>query len=182
MTDRDSAQPGFDPRFDPAFQPGYDPQLHRKESLFSRMPSAAGTFGTATRQDDPPLASGVVSGVGSETRPTAGERPTAVAGFPAEEELAVGEPAPWWRRANPYLLALGALGVIFIATGFALANAAAEGMRTGFSGGPGDDGFFWQMFWQMTLWGAPMLIVLGLATLSSIVVILAARWRPSATR
>ena len=182
MTDRESAQPGFDPRFDPAFQPGYDPLVHRKESLFSRLPSVASTFGT-TRQDDLPLVSGVVSGVGSE-RPAAGpvERITAVDGFAPEDELLVGDPAPWWRRVNPYLLALGALGVIFIMTGFGLVNTAAEGMRAGFNSNPGDDSFFWQMFWQMSLFGAPMLVVLGLATLSSIVVILAVRWRPSASR
>ena len=182
MTDRETAQPGFDPRFDPAFQPGYDPSVHRKESLFSRTPSVASTFGG--RQDDPALVSGVVSGVGSEAPPAAGvgDRPAAAEGFPPEEELPLGEPAPWWRRVNPYFLALGALGVIFIVAGFAFVNVAAEGMRSGFNSNLGDDSIFWQMFWQMSLFGSPMLIVLGLASLVSIVVILAARWRSPAAR
>ena len=54
MTDRDSAEPGFDPRFDPAFQPGYDPLVHQQ--AVGVFPEATGRRRRRrTGQDDPPL-------------------------------------------------------------------------------------------------------------------------------
>ena len=194
MSDRDSAQPGFDPRFDPAFQPGYDPLLHRPKSVFVRraadrvtgsqgaIPRTAESPDTDTQYDsagDDALR-GHAAGLGGADSNVAGaEHQLAEDAFPTETESSIQDPPPWWRRANPYLLALGVLGVVFIAAGFFIANAGIESMRNGFDGGPGQDAFVAQMFAQIGLFGTPMLIALGLATLTSAVVILAVRWTPS---
>jgi hypothetical protein len=201
MSDRDTALPGFDPRFDPAFQPGYDPLLHRPQSVFARISTDpltasrdaegrdAARLNYAGRDTSRGPDAGP-DGVGPDAagRDRGDSTIRAVAGtehlladdaFPTEDELSIHEPAPWWRRANPYLLALAALGVAFIVAGLFLANLGIEGVRNGFESGPGQDAYVAQMIAQIGLFGTPMLIVLGLATLTSVVGILAFRWTPS---
>ena len=93
----------------------------------------------------------------------------------AEEPDGVEEPAAWWKRINPWIIVLWVLGVVFIVSGIAIIYLTA-GLSTTF-GGNGYPSFPESLFYQMALSGAPLLIVLGLATLTVSIVIFAIRWR-----
>ena len=170
MTDPDGVSRRFDPRFSPAFQPGYDPRVHREEP-----PSAPLREEPRRDWNDPR----------SPQRPEQVIRPAFdLAEFglvePVEAEaevddLASVEPPPWWHRFNPWLVVLWALGIAFMGGGWYLAQLLADGSLVSI------DGAQWSQFasfvYQTVMLGTPMLVVLGLATLTSTVVILAARWR-----
>lgn len=78
----------------------------------------------------------------------------------------------WWRRINPYLVALTLLGAGFIAGASEWARIFVAGAR-GFDE-PVDE--TWMAFVQFAILGVPLLFVLGLATLTAVVAILALRW------
>jgi hypothetical protein len=158
MAETEGVSKRFDPRFSPAFQPGYDPRVHREEP-----PSAP-------LRDEP-------STGWAETRP---ERFEYALPEPVEPELAdepeeEPEPVAWWRRFNPWLVVLWVLGVVFILAGLGLIHFVADWTQNGQQGGDYQS-YLMSVMLQMAWFGAPMLITLGLATLTSTVVILAARW------
>jgi hypothetical protein len=158
----------FDPRFSPAFQPGYDPRVHREEPPSAPLREEPRRDWDELRAPQSPDA----------PRP-AFDLAEFDQGEPVETDvdLAPIEPVPWWRRFNPWLVLLWLLGVGFILVGLWLMSFAALAFRS--SEPTGADGYLLSMLAQMSFFGAPMVITLGLATLTSTVVILAARWRRS---
>ncbi|HEU4850472.1 MAG TPA: hypothetical protein VFS93_08680, partial [Terrimesophilobacter sp.] len=117
------------------------------------------------------------------TEATTGATPDGLSLFAIPEDAA-GEPGVMafedvgpvsrWRRINPWFFVLWALGLAFVLAGAAVMSFVVEWVNSpqqqaGF-------GFASSVLMQSTLWGAPMLIVLGLATITSTIVILAARW------
>ncbi|WP_168626170.1 MULTISPECIES: hypothetical protein [unclassified Cryobacterium] len=166
MSDRDtSAGPRFDPRFPPAFQPGYDERVHREEP--PRVP-----LREAPRTDLDDLIAAAAADAHEER----------IASDPAfdhgDETPDAAEPAPagpWWKRINPYLVALGLIGVALLVAAW---NLAAYSARGAFFGQPSSQFDPVQMFFlQSAIFTVPLFGTLGLATLISIVVILATRWR-----
>lgn len=157
MADPDGVSKRFDPRFSPAFQPGYDPRVHREEPPSVPLREEPRRDWPETRDEFPIFA------------------------IPEEPEIEAdgvmvddAEPAPWWRQVNRWIVALWAIGVAFI-----LAGVAVMGFVIDWAGSAQQVGFDYvaSILMQSLMSGAPMLIVLGLATLTSTVVILAARWR-----
>ena len=169
MSDPDGVSRRFDPRFSPAFQPGYDPRVHREEpprAALREEPRADWDVLRAPQRPEP------------ATRP-AFDLAEFGLGEPAEiegDDLADVETPPWWRRFNPWLVVLWLLGLGFILGGLWLTSFAALAFRSGEPQG-GADAYLLSMLAQMSFFGAPMFVTLGLATLTSTVVILAARWR-----
>ncbi|MBB5632982.1 hypothetical protein BKA04_001205 [Cryobacterium mesophilum] len=165
MTDSGGVSKQFDPRFSPAFQPGYDPRVHREEPPRGPL-----------REESAIPSTGIAPGVPDfavpepEVEPVTG--PASVAPAVAEGET---HARAWWQRLNPWIIVLWALGVVFIAAGIGFLFLVAEWQRT--SGFGGVDGYLVSLLAQLTFFGSPMLVVLGLATLTSTVVILAFRWR-----
>lgn len=169
MTEPSAGSTGFDPRFDPAFQPGYDPQLH----------------GAATRDssgDEP------VTGAGTDD-PAADAQlnlnaPPAAESNPLRAPLSVpsrpdDEPAPVpIRIREPYLVALWAVSAVFIVAGVSLLRYMTDRLNalTTSGGGNASDYSLLRAFEI----GAPLLIVLGLATATGTLFLLAARRRHAA--
>lgn len=79
----------------------------------------------------------------------------------------------WWGRVNPYLVLLLVLGIAFIVGAIEWARTFVLGADY-FSSGPMDQ--FQVVMMQFSLFGVPMLFVLGLATLTAVVAILAVQW------
>lgn len=170
----------FDPRFSPAFQPGYDPRVHReappsaplRDGPLRDWPEARVAAPAQRRDWSAPQADGV-SAEPDEfsiyTVPGSAEVEQAVVGV---EDI---EPAPWWRRINPWFVVLWALGIAIILLALLVANVIAEGA---FQPNPNEPvGFFVSMLPQMVIFGLPSLICVGLATFVTPFIILAARWR-----
>ena len=163
----------FDPRFSPEFQPGYDPHAQRREP-----PTAPLRDETSGGWDDGSVDSPSIN-PGADSY--AANRPGADLPVPADssglvdEPDATDEPAAWRQRTNPWIIVLWVLGVVFIAGGIATIYVVA-GMSSTFSAN-GFPGFPESLFYQMALSGAPMLIVLGLATVTASIVVFAIRWR-----
>lgn len=169
MTEPSAGSPGFDPRFDPAFQPGYDPQLH----------------GAPTRDSsgDEPAAK---AGIGD---PVADARlnlltPPAAESAPLRAPLSVpsrsgDEPAPTpIRIREPYLVALWAVSAVFIVAGVSLLRYMTDRLNALTTSGGGDASDY-SLLRAFEI-GAPLLIVLGLATATGTLFLLAARRRRAA--
>ncbi len=170
----------IDPRFSPAFQPGYDPHAHRREP-----PSAPLREETTGGWDD-----GTVDGWGESADTPAGE-PVGVANRPAQHSPEIAgqrirteraertdqdsEPAAWWQRINPWIIVLWALGAAFVIGGVAISFAVVGG--AGAITGDTFPGYAVSALFQMAWFGVPLLIVLGLTTITASFVILAIRWR-----
>ncbi len=170
MSEAEGVSKSFDPRFSRAFQPGYDARVHREE------PPAAGLRDEprsdrsgADRQANEAPTFAVSEPVGSATDSEAG---LAAQDSAEDEEL---YPTAWWHRVNPWFLVLWGLGIAFMVAGIVLITQAIELQDTASQGANQSFAFF--VFMQTAAQGAPMLIVLGLATLTSTAVIQAARWR-----
>ena len=181
----------IDPRFSPAFQPGYDPLTHRREP-----PSAPLREESSGGWDDGSVdgwaeSSGAPAGAESRFAPSLAGSNTAasvvgagnavgalgVAGqrILAEQPDEDDEPAAWWRRINPWIIVLWVLGVAFIVGGIAFTYLLG-GMTDPF-GQNASSGYVISALFQMAMFGVPLLIVLGLATITASFVILAIRWR-----
>lgn len=162
----------FDPRFSPAFQPGYDPRVHREAPPSAPLREEPGRDWPETRREVPGAAREIV-----ETHDDLSIFALPENHAPEVDDVAVeeAEPAPWWRRINPWFIALWVIGVVFILGGMWFLSAV-EAWTQG-PGGYGGGSFFASILMQMSLVGVPMLIGLGLATVTSTVVIMAARWR-----
>ncbi len=138
----------FDPRFDPAFQPGYDPTKHAAQT----RPRVSPEHQTQQQDDYVPAVVDVT--------------PRAT---PVEEPIAVV------RTANPLLVALWVLSVLFVAAGvYGLRLIGDRVAALGANGGFGGADYYLLQAYTI---GAPLLIVLGLATATGTLFLLAARWR-----
>ena len=168
----------FDPRFDPAFQRGYD-----------GPPPAAAPQRTLrrSRSDSPPEPIGLPPQYSALEQPVFAERPSEflqpdATGRRADDRVAREllelesdlEDAP--RARNPFLAILAVVGVLLIAGSVAfLMNL--EGLIEGASMQGSQTVFY---YLQAVIYGAPMLIALGLATLIGVLFVYAVRWKRSA--
>lgn len=164
MTESEGVSKRFDPRFSPAFQPGYDPRVHREAPPAAPLREEPRRGWTEAGRDLPEEREEFPIFAIPESAGTEAEEATL-------EEV---EPAPWWRRFNPWLVLLWVIGVAFILGGIWFVSAIEGWSRTQQTG---FDSYLMSLIYQMSWLGVPLLIVLGLATLTSTVVILAARWR-----
>lgn len=172
MTESGGVSKQFDPRFSPAFQPGYDPRVHREEPPRGPL-----------RDDPASSSSGIAPGFPDfavpepELDPAANAASLAVPSAAASVSAAEGEAdvRAWWQRINPWIIGLWVLGILFIGAGIGTVFAAAAWQRGGGFGG--EDGYYLSILLQVVFLGAPMLVVLGLATLTSSVAIFALRWK-----
>ncbi|QNE47994.1 hypothetical protein F1C58_14530 [Glaciihabitans sp. INWT7] len=140
----------FDPRFNPAFQPGYDPAVHEGPTV------AAGRAPVPELVEHPlpPVA------------PVSGEIP---AQLPDDDLM------PPTRRFDPYLAALWTLSVAFVAAGLLTVRYIADRMdRLNTTGG--GSAFDYNLVLVYTI-AAPLLVILGLATATATLFVLAARRR-----
>lgn len=166
-----------DPRFDPAFQPGYDPQSDPVRA--ARVPSYTEMSDSARLQPgaviEPPRAR-------YTTEPTVrsdnGQTPVAVEiDSAAPSRLLESEAAqPVSLRRNPFLIALWVIGVILFVMGAYLAQQLLdpESVAVVSAAGGSPISYFAP---QLLVFGAPLLMVLGIATLCSALCIHAVRWR-----
>ena len=145
------ADKNFDPRFDPAFQPGYDPKKA------PRAARGADSAEQAEQSDEP------VTEVYLAPPMEPGAAPVARA-----QTLSL-------RNSNPLLIALWVISVVFIATGiYALRLIGDRVTQLGANGGFGGADYYLLQAYTI---GAPLLIVLGLATATGTIFLLAARWK-----
>lgn len=181
MSESGGVSKQFDPRFSPAFQPGYDPRVHREEpprDLTREDVIAAGgaPLGSAPHGSAPlgsaPIEHPVFAIPGSEGSDVAGTVPTSGLSDPVTEP----QVRAWWQRINPWLILLWVLGIAFIGAGVGLIYLSMPSVSGGgdYYGNSSNLMFF---MLQSAYFGSPLLIVLGLATITSSVVILANRWR-----
>ncbi|MET3767492.1 hypothetical protein ABIB15_000154 [Marisediminicola sp. UYEF4] len=199
MTDRSGETSRFDPRFDPAFQPGYDGAATRQRSNGGAPGPGIADAAAATPSDqrdaiqrdaDPlsagrPTAGQRAAGSQSDVAPSgAGPRPPgpplpfahaetgpgASGGVDVEETDA----APPARSTNPFLLVLWVASALMVFGGVGLFQSVgqltAEAQRTGSA--PYD-----YFLVQSLIFGAPLLMVLGVATATGILFVHAVRWR-----
>ncbi|WP_394768200.1 hypothetical protein [Lacisediminihabitans sp.] len=149
MTGASRDEPGFDPRFDPAFQPGYDPTVHGRE----QRPPAESKVERSDRAVP----------IVEPAQPIAVE----------EEPAADAEPETISLRPNVFLLALWVLSAVFIGIGLYLLRFISDRLDTlNTSGGGGSSDYYLLQAYTI---GAPMLIVLGLATATGTLFLFAAR-------
>lgn len=169
----------FDPRFSPEFQPGFDARVHRESppkvsrGAAVRVSSRAIVTRTVARVQDasPGPDSAVDAEEAAET--VEGTVPAGVGSHVAGDGGGSGddEHPAWWRRLNPYLVGLGVSGVTLIAAAvgwMAWVYSAASNPYTQQSD---------YLIMQFAMFGAPMLLSVGAATLVSILVVQALRWR-----
>lgn len=167
----------FDPRFSPEFQPGFDARVHResppavnREAASTRGRGAVITRPVSRQQD---AAAAPAAGDAESTRPDDLAVSVQSAGGVSdlEVELTDREPLAWWRRLNPYLVALGAVGVGLIGLAvywmFRVYEVATSPFTQQFD----------YLIMQFAMFGAPIVGGLGIAALLTILVVLAARWR-----
>ena len=170
----------IDPRFSPAFQPGYDPHTHRREP-----PSTPLREETTGGWDDGPVddwaessgapAGATAAGANSLAQYSPGLADQRIRAEQAERAEPDVDPAAWWQLINPWIVVLWALGAAFIIGGVAISVAIVGGV--GAITGDTFPGYAASALFQMAWFGVPLLIVLGLATITASFVILAIRWR-----
>jgi hypothetical protein len=142
----------FDPRFDPAFQPGYE------------GPVAVPTRSSApARVGSPPHVLPAVPDAPAPAPASPASLPSSADSEPTEEPLP--------RRANPFLIALGAVAVLLLGGGLYLVSS----LREQFAGDPASSDFDY-VTQQVLMYAAPLLLVLGLATGIGVLFLLASRW------
>ncbi len=156
----DSNGTEFDPRFDPAFQPGFDPEQHPARRRPPR-PAQNPVASTAPQGDLPePIVVPDVEATMPEETGSGG-----VAGVGASD----GGSA----RPEPLLVALWIVSAVFVAAGiYGLRLIGDRVSSLTSSGGFGGADYY---LLQAYTFGAPMLIVLGLATATGTLFLLAAR-------
>ena len=141
----------FDPRFNPAFQPGYDPSVHAR-------PSAE------------PERTGV---------PELVEHPVTVVDFEPAPSGAVHndsrEDQPVSRRFDAYLVGLWALSLVFVGVGLLTVRYIADRMDR-LNTTAGTTAFDYNLVLVYTI-AAPLLVILGLATATATLFLLASRRR-----
>ena len=164
----------FDPRFNPAFQPGFDPARHvarQGTSARSPQPSPVEPVPLKTQPTDasPPATATPTPRVVA-VDPLTPPQPAAAA-----EPIAPAELYAAARRVDPYLIALWVISAVLIGGGIYSLRLIGDRITaltsSGDFGGPG-----YYLLQAFTI-GAPMLVVLGLATAVGTVFLLAARSR-----
>lgn len=154
MTDTSSGG-RFDPRFNPAFQPGYDPSVHARPPV---VPDRAGAPELIEHPLPPVSAVPVADGV-----------PSAAVSRDPETQ------APIARRFDPFLAGLWAVSLVFVAAGLLIIRYIADRMDRLNSTG-GGSAFDYNLMLVYTI-AAPLLVVLGLATATATLFLLASRRR-----
>ena len=168
------ADEGYDPRFDPAFQRGFE-----GETAFP--PRQAPTNRPVSRQAAIPAPDRIVAPPPAELRPrTPGERPTRLpddeyrssaphrAEFEPEPRVDL-PPVPL--RSNPFLIAVLVIAIALIGAGVLIGSRIDIWYDDVSPDGPGFG------LLNMLQFGAPLAIILGVATVIAVLVILALRWR-----
>jgi len=160
-----SKEARFDPRFDPAFQPGYDESLASAQPATKRRPTA-----TAPAPIGQPPAWSQYS-PSTRSTPTAApiDPPPTAAQAPLAQPDLDDEPAP--RRANPFLIALGAVAIVLLGGGLYLVSR----MRDLFADTQSSSTFDYVTI-QVLMFAAPLILVLGLATGVGLLFVFAIRW------
>ena len=141
----------FDPRFNPAFQPGYDPSVHARPSA---EPERTGV---------PELVEHPIAVVEFEPAPS-----RAVHNDPREDQ-------PVSRRFDPYLVGLWALSLVFVGVGLLTVRYIADRMDR-LNTTAGTTAFDYNLVLVYTI-AAPLLVILGLATATATLFLLASRRR-----
>ncbi len=141
----------FDPRFNPAFQPGYDPSVHARPTA---EPERTGV---------PELVEHPIPVVDSEPSPS-----RTVHNDPREDQ-------PVFRRFDPYLVGLWALSLAFVAVGLLTVRYIADRMDR-LNTTAGTTAFDYNLVLVYTI-AAPLLVILGLATATATLFLLASRRR-----
>ncbi|MBC7518003.1 MAG: hypothetical protein H7248_03835 [Microbacteriaceae bacterium] len=162
-------EPRFDPRFDPAFQPGFGGQRQVPIEPQSQIGSQS--------QGQPQIESQSQSQSQSQSEPQ--PQPQSQLGRESDAEpvtnLAQPTSAVPTSASNPYLRALWVISAALVSAGSALLGALPEiGTQVQRSAAP--DVFFYSV--QSMVIGAPLLIVLGLATAVTLLFLRALRWMP----
>lgn len=171
----------FDPRFSPEFQPGFDARVHGEatrsaapaagagpapESLITRPARRAQARGAQDAAGDAP---GRVDESGEADGLAAG---VTVAGEGADVDSSdEAEPLAWWRRLNPFLVALGVVGVALIVVALGWMAWVYEAATS-----PTTQQFDY-LIMQFAMFGAPILLSVGVLSLVLILVVLAVRYR-----
>ncbi len=154
MTESSGGGPRFDPRFNPAFQPGYDPNVDghpdSREQLRAPEPRSHEPEAPHVGVFPPPKASPEIRDV----------------------ELTESGAS---RRINPFLVAIWALSALFVAAGLYLLRYMGERLDTLNATGGGGSADYYVLNSYAT--GAPLLVVLGLATATGSLFLLAPRYR-----
>jgi len=145
----------FDPRFNPAFQPGYDPSAHAQAHA---RPSAE-----PKRTGVPELVEHPIPMVDSEPAPS-----RTVHNDPREDQQV-------FRRFDPYLAGLWALSIAFVAAGLLIVRYIADRMER-LNTTAGTTAFDYNLVLVYTI-AAPLLVILGLATATATLFLLASRRR-----
>ena len=135
----------FDPRFDPAFQPGYEGPIAPAAPVSRQKPAAAVP----------------------EALPDVVPAPVTSAREPEDEDE--DEPAP--RRANPFIIALGAVSVVLLGGGLYLVSR----LRDLFTDTQATSALDYTTI-QVLMYTAPLVLVLGLATGVGLLFVFAVRW------
>jgi hypothetical protein len=166
------ADDGYDPRFDPAFQRGFD-----GETAFPPRQTTA----APSRHDARPAPERMIAPIPDELRPRPrGEQPARPqeneyrsvpprAEFEREAPPELPPPPPL--RSNPFLIAVLVLAVALIGSGVLIGSRIDLWYDDVSPDGPGFG------LLNMLQFGAPLAIILGLATVIAVLVILALRWR-----
>ena len=141
----------FDPRFNPAFQPGYDPSVHARPSA---EPERTGV---------PELVEHPIPVVDAEPSPS-----RTVHNDPREDQ-------PVSRRFDPYLVGLWALSLVFVGVGLLTVRYIADRMDR-LNTTAGTTAFDYNLVLVYTI-AAPLLVILGLATATATLFLLASRRR-----
>lgn len=200
MTDRSGETSRFDPRFDPEFQPGYDGAATRRGpgTGGGAVGQGAADASAATIADPRTADQRTVDRPGADRRVVqraAGSQPTlspsgsgprppgpplprrqTETGLDASDAVEPDETdaAPPARSANPFLLMLWVASALMVFGGVGLfqwvGQLTAEAQRTGSA--PYD-----YFLVQSLIFGAPLLMVLGVATATGILFVYAVGWR-----
>lgn len=165
----------FDPRFDPAFQPGYvGPTV--VPDIPTRAPGAPGNTGApgTTVVSETRVVSGNTVMSGGAEPPRALEPDARVSqSSPPTVDLMADADAPLdeGRRANPFLITLGALSLLMIFGGVYVVSR----MRDLFSISQSSSDFDF-VTQQVLMYAVPLVIVLGIATGIGVLFVFAVRW------
>ena len=165
----DTGGSDFDPRFDPAFQPGFDPGRHPAERrVRSGSASASGSTSASGSAPDERSASAAQRIV-----PPPSELPEPISVPDHADQAVVDDDDVASSRPEPMLVALWIVSAVFVAAGiYGLRLIGDRVSSLTSSGGFGGADYY---LLQAYTFGAPMLIVLGLATATGTLFLLAAR-------
>ncbi len=160
----------FDPRFNPVFQPGYDPSVQARHPGSPDVPADAGVTEAAS---EPRL---TVAASDLESTPAAPSSPAGpAAAVDRPESTDRSDPVTGRRRFDPFLSALWALSLTFVGAGLVMVRLIADRIDR-LSNTAGATSFDFSLVMIYTI-ATPLLVVLGLATGTGTIFLLATRRR-----